>query len=116
METATVIVVVVLAFALLVTAVLLLRSPSAHPWPAIVAAMLTSGVCYTIGGVSVEDTPGPNAATVAASVVGLLSVVAAVIALIPRSRSVPASRAPIVLSSAGIVLGSVGLVLTVVTG
>ena len=85
MQTLGTVVVVALAVALLVIAVLLVRSRNPHPWPAIVAAMLTSGVCYTVGGGSGENAAGPSVATVIASIVGFLSVAAAIIALIPRS-------------------------------
>jgi hypothetical protein len=116
METLGTIVVVALAVALLVAPVLLVRAKSAHPWPAIVLAMVTSGVCYTVGGGSGEDAAGPSVATVIASVVGFLSVVAAIIALIPRSGNAPPPRSPIMLSAAGIGLGGVGLLINLVTG
>jgi len=116
METLGTIVVVALAVALLVTPVLLVRSKSAHPWAAIVLAMLTSGICYTIGGGSGEDASGPSVATVIASIVGFLSVVAAIIALVPRSGDDPAPRSPIMMAAAAIGLGGVGLLINVVTG
>ena len=116
METLGTVVVVALAVGLLVTPVLLVRAKNAHPWPAIVVAMLTSGVCYTVGGGSGEDASGPSVATVIASVVGFLSVVAAIIALIPRSGDDPPPRSPMVLSAAGIGLGGVGLLINLVTG
>jgi hypothetical protein len=110
------IVVLVLAGGLLVTAVLLVRSASGLPWPAIVVAALTSGVCFTVGGDSSTDASGPSIATVMGSLTGLLSVVAAVIALVPRgSHDSPAPRTPIVLSAGGIALGALGLLLTVVS-
>lgn len=116
METLGTIVVVTLGVALLVTAVLLVRSKNAHPWPVIVVAMLTSGVCYTVGGGSGADDAGPSVATVIASIVGFLSVVAAIIALIPRSGNDPPPRSPILLSGAGIGLGGVGLLINLLTG
>ena len=88
METLGTIVVVILAIALLVTPVLMLRSKNPHPWPAIVGAMLTSGICYTVGGDG-QEASGPSVATVIASIVGFLSVVAAFIALMPRSGERP---------------------------
>jgi len=115
MDTLGTIVVVALAVALLVAPVLLLRAKSAHPWPAIVGAMLTSGVCYTVGGGSGEGS-SPSVATVIASVVGFFSVVAAIIALMPRSGNAPPPRSPILLSAAGIGLGGVGLLINLVTG
>ncbi|MCW2760627.1 MAG: hypothetical protein JWR85_828 [Marmoricola sp.] len=107
----------VLAVALLVTAVLLVRSRSGLPWPAIGVAALTSAVCFTVGGDSQQDPGGPSVATVMASVAGFLSVVAAILALWPkRSHDVPASRMPIVLSSGGIALGAIGLLVSVLAG
>jgi hypothetical protein len=111
------VVVLVLAIGLLVTAVLLARSSSVLPWPAIVVAALTSGICFTVGGDSPTDASGPSLATVMGSLTGLLSVIAAVLALAPRrSHDTPAPRTPIVLSAAGIALASVGLLLTALTG
>ena len=78
--------------------------------------MLASGVCFTVGGASGEDTTGPSIATVVAAVVGLLSVAAAIIALVPRSRNRSPSRLPMLLSTGGIVIGAVGLVLNQLAG
>ena len=105
------VVVVVVAVGLLVTVALLLRSRNAHPWSAIVVAMLTSGVCFTVGGESAEDAAGPSIATVVAGIVGALSVVAAILALAPRSGDAPASRVPMLMAAGGIAVGAVGLVL-----
>ena len=111
------VVVLALAIGLLVTAVLLFRSSNGLPWPAIVVAALTSAVCFTVGGDSTADNSGPSIATVMGSVTGLLSVLAAIIALAPRrSHETPAPRTPIVLSAGGIALGAIGLLLTVLTG
>jgi drug/metabolite transporter (DMT)-like permease len=116
METLGTVVVVALAVVLLVTAVLLVRSKNPHPWPAIVAAMLTSGLCFTVGGGSGEHAAGPSVATVIAAVVGALSVAAAVIALVPRSGKAPPPRSPIVLAAGGIGLAGIGLLVNLVTG
>lgn len=116
MHTVATLVVVALAVALFATAVVLFRSRSALPWPAIAVAMLTSAVCFTVGGSSAKDTSGPSVATVIASVVGFVSVVAAILALVPRSGESPASRSAIQLAAAGIVLGSIGLLVNLVTG
>ena len=115
METLGTIVVVILAIALLVTPVLMLRSKNPHPWPAIVGAMLTSGVCYTVGGGG-QEASGPSVATVIASIVGFLSVVAAFIALMPRSGERSAPKSPIILAAGAIGLGGVGLLITLVAG
>jgi Ni,Fe-hydrogenase III small subunit len=111
-------VLLVLGVVLLVTAVVLARSSSRLPWPAIVVAALTSAVCFTVGGDAARDTSGPSIATVMASITGFLSVVAAVLALVPqRSRNDggPARRTPILLSAGGIALGGIGLLLTLLT-
>jgi hypothetical protein len=116
MPTAGSIVILVLAVVLLVTAVLLVRSPGL-PWPAIVVAALTSAVCFTVGGDTAKDTSGPSIATVTGSVAGVLSVVAAVMALVPkRSHDNPASRIPILLCAGGIAIGVFGLLLTLLIG
>jgi hypothetical protein len=116
MQTVATVLVVALAVVLLATAVVLFRSRSARPWPAIAVAMLTSAVCYTVGGTSAQDTSGPSIATVIANIVGLVSVIAAILALVPRSGEAPASRSAIQLAAAAIVLGAVGLLVNLVTG
>jgi hypothetical protein len=110
--------VVLLAVALVVTAVVLVRSQDGHPWPAIIVASLTSAVCFTVGGGSVEDTSGPSVATVMGSVVGFLAVAGAVVALVPARASDDGRppRTALLLCAGGIVLGAVGLVLNLVTG
>ena len=116
MQTLGTAVVVALAVVLLVSAVLLVRSKNPHPWQAIVAAMLTSGLCFAVGGGSGEHAAGPSVATVIASIVGFLSVAAAIIALIPRSGNARPPRSPIVLSAGGIGLAGIGLLINLVTG
>ena len=81
--------IVVLALALLAAAVLLLRSRRVSPWPAIVVAALASGVCFTVGGNAPEADSDPNAATVAAAIVGLITVTAAILSLIRWPESSP---------------------------
>jgi|EndMetStandDraft_8_1072994.scaffolds.fasta_scaffold98615_3 hypothetical protein len=107
--------IVILAVVLLVAAGLLVRARNTTSWPAIVVAMVTSGICFTVGGDSVTDASGPSAATVAASIVGLVSVVAAIIALVPRSEDAPPSRLATVLAAAAIVVGALGLVINQLT-
>jgi hypothetical protein len=117
MATVGSLVVLALSVVLLVTAVLLVGSRSRLPWPAIVVAALTSAVCFTVGGDSSKASAGPSSATVAAAVAGFLTVVAAILALVPaRSNHGPASRRPIYLSAGGIVIGAVGLLLNLLTG
>jgi drug/metabolite transporter (DMT)-like permease len=108
----------VLAVVLLLTAVLLVRSRSRLPWPAIGVCALASAVCFTVGGGSAQGTDGPGIATVMGSVVGFLGVASAIIALVPRrspAQDGPAPRVPIVLSAVGIVLGAIGLLVTLLT-
>ena len=104
-----VVAIVVLAFVLLVGAVLLLRSRSVSPWPAIVVAAFSSGVCFTVGGNSPGGDSGPNVATVVAGVVGILTVVAAILSLIRWPEGSPIARTPILVAVSAIVLGAVGL-------
>ena len=103
------VVVVVLAVLLLAALVLLLRARRATAWPVILLAMITSGVCFTIGGDSARDSSEPSVATVVGAVVGLLSVAAAIVALIRRPVDTPLSRVPTHLASAAIVIGALGL-------
>jgi uncharacterized membrane protein YccC len=110
------IVLVLLAVVLLVAAVLLVRSGNRVPWPAVVIAALTSAICYTVGGDSARDASGPSIATVAGSAAGMLTVVAAIMALLPRRATSAASRTPILVCAAGIAVGAVGLLLTAASG
>jgi cytochrome c biogenesis factor len=103
--------VVVLAVVLVLAAALMIRSRKANPWPAIVVVMLTSAVCFTVGSGSGKDAAGPSIATVMGSIVGVLSVAAAIMALVPRSGNSPPPRVPIYLCTGGMILGAVGLVL-----
>lgn len=103
---------VVLAIGLLACVVPLLRSGDAHPWAAIGLAALTSALAFTVGGESDSPTGGPSAPIVLGGLVGLLSVVAGILALIPRSRKRPPSRVPIMISVVAIVGGAVGIALT----
>ena len=57
-------VVVLVAVALLAVVAFLLRSRNPNPWPSIVVAMLTSGICFTVGGDATEETTEPSVATV----------------------------------------------------
>jgi phosphate/sulfate permease len=100
---------VVLAVVLLACAVLVFRSSTANSWTAIVLAMLTCGVSFTVGGNSGDDASGPSVATVVGAVVGVLSVAAAIISLVPSSRESRPSRVPMILATAAIVIGAVGL-------
>lgn len=107
---------IILAVAIAVVAVLLYRA-RLLPWPSIGLAAFTSAVCFTVGGDTGQDLPGPDVATVMGGVVGFLCVVSAILALIPRdpARAKP-TRLPVVLSTVGIVAAALGLIFTLVTG
>lgn len=107
---------VVLVVVLVAAAAFAIRPRNTHPWPAIVVAMVTSAVCFTIGSGSGQEAEGPSIATIIGSAVGLLSVAAAIMALIPRDGEAPPPRLPIYLSAAGMVLGALGLVLNQMAG
>lgn len=110
------VVLAVLAATLLAAAVHFVRSSSRHPWPPMVVAALTSAICFTVGGDSERGATGPNVAIIVGSVAGFLSVVAAILALVPkRSHEGPASRTPVLLSAGGIALGAIGLLVNLVT-
>ena len=115
MSTVSSVIVAVLAVALLVSAFLLARARSAHPWAAIGTAALTSAICFTVGGESVVDTPGPSLGVTVGGIVGLLSLVAGVVALMPRSGQRPAPRTPILLAVGAIVVGAVALLFNLIT-
>jgi crotonobetainyl-CoA:carnitine CoA-transferase CaiB-like acyl-CoA transferase len=101
---------------LLAVGAYLFRSPPRVPWPAIGLAAFTAAVCFTVGGDSGQDLPGPDAATVTGGIVGFLTVVSAILALIPGDpeRGRP-SRIPVTTATVAIVLGGIGLVVSVVT-
>ena len=104
--------VVVVAVALVAAAVLLVVRRGL-PWTAILLAAITSGLCFALGGASRGSVLGPNAAVVTGAVVGVLSVVSAVLVLLPaRDRSRPPPRTPLYLSAGGTVVGAVGLLMT----
>jgi cytochrome c biogenesis factor len=110
------VVIVVIAIVLLVAAVLLARARAGTPWPAIVVATMASGVCFTVGGDTAKDASAPSLATVVGAAVGLLTVVAAVLALVRKPEGAPLSRVPTLLAVAGIVIGAVGLVVSQLVG
>ncbi len=105
--------VLVLGVGLLVGAVLVLRSPNAHPWPAIVVASLTSAICFTVAGVAAGGGAETRGLIGAGSVAGLLSVVGATIALWPTKPTTPAPRTALIVSTLGIALGAFQLLLSV---
>jgi drug/metabolite transporter (DMT)-like permease len=103
------VVVVMLAVLLVVAAALLLRSRQPNPWPLVITAMITSGLCFMIGGDSTSDSREPTVATVTAAVVGVLAVASAIVAMIPRPRERTPSRVPVLMATAAIVVGGIGL-------
>jgi preprotein translocase subunit Sss1 len=109
------VVIVVIAVALLVAAVLLVRSRRVTPWPAIVVAMFASAVCFTVGGDTSRDASQPSVATVIGAGVGILSVAAAILAMIRRPEGSPLTRVPTMIAAAAIVIGAVGLIVNLLT-
>jgi hypothetical protein len=109
------VVVVVVAVVLLVVAIVLARSPRVTPWPAIVVAAIATGVCFTVGGNSSRDATEPSVATVCAAVAGLLTVVAAVLALAPRVGQPPLAPLPRVVASVAVAVVAAGLVANLLT-
>jgi hypothetical protein len=110
------VVIVVIAVGLMIAAVVLVRSRKVTPWPAIVVAMLASAVCFTVGGDTARDASQPSVATVIGAGVGVLSVVAAVLAMIRRPEGSPLTRVPTLIATAAIVIGAVGLIVNQLTG
>ena len=104
------VVVVIVSLVLLVVAVLLARSPRVSPWPAIVVAAVAAGVCFTVGGESAREASEPSVATVAAAAAGLLTVAAAILALVPIVSKPRLAPLPRLLASAAVVVVAVGLV------
>jgi len=109
------VVVVVLAILLLVAAALLVRSEHLSAWPAIVVAAVASGICFTVGGDSARGPSGPSIATVVGAVAGIVTVAAAALALVPRTRP-PFTRLPTLVATAAIVIGAAGLLLNELIG
>jgi drug/metabolite transporter (DMT)-like permease len=110
------VVVVVLAVLLLVAAAWLLRTRLVTPWPAIVAAAVASGICFTVGGGSGRDATEPSVATVVAAVVGLLTLVAAIMAQVPRLAEPPFTKVPMYIAVGAVVIGAGGLVVNELVG
>jgi hypothetical protein len=108
-------VVVVIALVLIGAAVVHLRS-GPWPFPALITGAVTCTVCYIVAGLAyldrsdpVADT-GPTVPTVVGSFVGILTLAAMVISLIPRRPEVDNDRrSPIYLAVAGTLLGAGGL-------
>lgn len=109
------VVVVVLAVLLLIAAALLLRARLVSPWPTIVAAVVASGICFTVGGGSGRDATEPSLATVMGAVVGILTLASAIMAQIPRLARPPFTRVPTYIATTAIVIGAVGLIVNELT-
>jgi hypothetical protein len=101
--------IVVLAVVLLLSCGVLVRARSPYPWPAVLLAMVGSGLAFTVGGATAQESSRPAIATVAAAAAGLLSVIGAIVSLVPRTPEM--LRVPIYLGCAGTVVAAVGLVL-----
>lgn len=105
----------VVAVALLVWAVLVVRSRDPRPWRGIGAAALTCAICFTVGGATGRDLSGPDPATIGAALCGVLCVVSATLALVPRGPRRPA-RLPVVVAVLGILVGAAGLLVNQLAG
>src|SRR4051812_34089566 len=104
------------ACGLLAAAVLVLRSGNGLPWPALGLASLTSAICFTVGGSTGSSRSGPDLATLSGAIVGVMTIAAAIAALVPRHDEHPTpSRIPIVIATAGVVIGACGLVISLLT-
>lgn len=102
-------VVVVAALALAVAAVVQLRG-GPLPFPAIITGAVTCSLCYIVAGTVENDSTLPSVPTVVGSAVGVMTLVAMIISLVPRSPDHDANRrSPIVIAAGGTLLGSVGL-------
>ncbi len=107
------VVVVVLALALAGAAVVQLRS-GPLPFPAIITGALTCTLCYIVAGTVSGDSSLPSVPTVMGSFVGVLTLVAMVISLVPRSPELDRTRrSPIYIAVAGTLLGATGLLVHV---
>lgn len=104
------VVVVVIALVLLAMATLILQRRVINPWPAILVVMVTCGVAFTVGGASDVDNGDPDMATVVAAILGLCSVAAAILALVPRPRDSALTWLPVWLASGATIAGAVALV------
>jgi len=109
MGTIGTVVVVVGAVALAVAAVLQLRG-GPLPFPAIITGAVTCSLCYIVAGASQNDSDLPSVPTVVGSAVGVMTIGAMIISLVPRSPDRDDNRrSPIWLAASGTLLGSVGL-------
>jgi hypothetical protein len=116
MPTALTIVLVVVALGLAVGAVVVLLRSDGLPWPSLGVAALVSAVSFTVGGATGADLKGPNLATVTGAFVGIATVAAAIIALVPRDAdSQRPSRVPLVVAAVAAVVGAAGLVISLLT-
>lgn len=108
-------IVVLVALGLAVAAVVQLRS-GPWPFPALVTGAITCAVCYIAAGLVYLERPDPSAdagpaiPTIVGSFVGIMTLAAMIISLVPRSPEKDRGRrSPIVLASAGTLLGAGGL-------
>jgi hypothetical protein len=113
MSTPLTVLLVAVAIALAVTAVLTLVRGGGLPYPSLGLAALTAAVCFTVGGATGEDLRGPDVATVMGALVGVLTVAAAIISLVPRDAETERpSLLPILVATGAVLVGSAGLVVS----
>jgi peptidoglycan/LPS O-acetylase OafA/YrhL len=116
MSTPLTVVLIAVAVAIAGGALVVLRTGSGLPWPLLGFSALTCAVCFTVGGATGADLKGPDLATVMGALVGVATIAAAIIALVPRDADVQGpSRVPPLLATAAAVIGCAGLVISVLT-
>jgi hypothetical protein len=116
MSTLVTIALIVVAVAIAAGALVVLRVGSGLPWPLLGFSALTCAVCFTVGGATGADLEGPDVATAMGAFAGVATIVAAIIALVPRDADVRGpSRVPLLLATAASVIGCAGLVVSLLT-
>ena len=115
MSTPVTVVLIVVAVVLAVGAAVVLRRGSGLAWPSLGISALTTGICFTVGGATGADLRGPDVATVMGALVGVATVAAAVISLVPRDVDGPPSRVPVWIATCATVVGNIGLVISLLT-
>jgi drug/metabolite transporter (DMT)-like permease len=122
MSTPLTILLIAVAIALVAGAVLTFLRGSGLPFPSLGLSALTAAVCFTVGGATGKNLRGPDVATVMGALVGVLTVAAAIISLVPGAEDAPDApgaeqppRVPILIATGAVVIGSVGLVVSLLT-
>ena len=115
MATPLTVLLIAVAVVLAATALWLLRSGNQLPWPTLGLSSLTCAVCFTVGGATGADLDGPDIATLMGALVGFATLLAAILALVPRDTARNPLRLPTLVGTVAVVVGSVGLVVSLLT-